>query len=82
VFGINGWRERNLRQHGRAAMATALSIRRKRWSGYQIPDAAVNPNSAGREYKTLWGMAVRVDPDGGPRSTPRSTRGMVSGADH
>jgi hypothetical protein len=66
VFGINGRLERKLRQHGRSAMATVLSIRRQWWAMYKIPDVDVNPSAAGREYKALGHMVVRVVPDGEP----------------
>jgi Short C-terminal domain len=66
VLGMNGRLERKLRQHGKAAMATVLSIHRKAWTMYMIPDTDVNPGAAGQEPKALWKIAARVEPDGEP----------------
>jgi hypothetical protein len=66
VLGINERLERKLRQHGKSAMATVLSIRRQRWAMYKIPDADVNPAAAAQDYKALWHMVIRVVPDGEP----------------
>lgn len=61
-----GSRERKLRKHGRAALATVLSARRQRWAPALVPDADVNPSAALQPSRNLWKMTVRVEPPGEP----------------
>lgn len=66
MLGMNGRLERRLRQHGKSAMATVLSIHRKALAMYMIPDTDVNPGAAGQEPRPLWKIALRVVLDGEP----------------
>lgn len=51
VFGSNGRLERKLRQQGKAAIATVLTIHRRAWAMYAIPDTDVSLNAVGHEPK-------------------------------
>lgn len=64
MFGIGSRRlERKLRQHGRPAMATVLTTRRKVSGLYNSSDPFYQspPTEATR---ALWTMTVRLEPDG------------------
>ena len=66
MFGIGSGRlERKLRQRGKPAMATVLSVRRKVSGLYNTSDPFYQspPTEATR---ALWTMTVRVEPDGEP----------------
>jgi hypothetical protein len=66
VFGIGSGRlERKLRQHGKPAMATVLSTRRK-LSGLHETSDPFYQSSPTEVTRALWTMTLRVEPEGEP----------------
>lgn len=66
MFGNSGRRrERKLRQHGKPAMATVLSARR-RMSGLYKGDDPFYQRQPTQVTPSLWTITVQVEPDGVP----------------